>query len=442
MTKLVVREIVVFLLASLILTGIAILFRAKDEEKNAATARNEGNRIASMWDNMDAGLVESVQWYLEDGGGTSPLDKIVGQMKDIVGDGQVLDSLLRLKLLQWGTIQDVNDRTGVIQDPTDKDILSKINDPTLGQRYSVFLPRFSSFMELQILFSITELSDKLQHKQSPLPEFDSQIRSIRDEYIAMAAQEPESVTHGAFKPWEIIPYIGFAVFFLSTLVTIFSRFLARLITASHLQDLIAGQDGLNGFKLKVLPYLFAVPAFVLASLFAGTAFIQPVVMKLVVVIFVMVVASGLSFELVLKYLEQGRQEYAKPYARYLALSKRGRSKTGLFGLMKAIQIPRRGERLRQSKSILPFLLTGADYQLNDHIRRRMSVIVDSYTLAGLILSFTLWDTKPDLVNMLTGAAGSYGASVNTVYMIEAILLGILASKLLFIVSEARQFPQK
>lgn len=436
------REIVIFLLASLILAAVALAFRAREGQEDSAVAGVGITYITAMWDSLDNKFVESFILATTTNPNALPIDDHIEQMDNIVADKDVMDALLRLKLLHWSLLTDPYDhaKPQYVEDGIDLSFLEKLESQKLTTNYRTMRPKSFRYPDIKLYFSVqslyTALSSEITASDTPIQE----IISLRDEYIRLAAEDAGPVASSDFKPWEIILYIGFAVFFLATLATLCSRFLARLITASHLQDLISGRGQLAGLKLRVLPYVFAIPAFVLALLFRGLA--SNYVFGLLAVLFVTVVSGGLTFELVLRYLEQGRQEYAKPYARYLALNKRDRSRLGLLALVRSIYLPRRSESLRESKGILPFLVTGADYQLNEHIRRRMSVIVDSYILAGLILSFKLWEAKPDLVGMLTGTAGSYGASLTTLYLVEAILLGILASKLLFIFAEARQFPQR
>lgn len=461
MSKQITKELVVFLMASLILTSIFFIFRAKEHKDEEIIGNKKMEEVKEMWNDLDEQFLASSE---QDG---DFLDKHIELMEKKIDDDEVFRALLRIKLFQWimqseqyyykkhnGSADDYDDINGDAhleekdggRDELDGLILNRLFSEELRSQYRgnhESIKQWTyTFESVTRLLLYKELSQSLKEKWT-LPEAQQkEIEALRDHFISKALDGSSSRVPSSFHAWEIILYLSFAVFFLSTLVTICSWFVARLITASYLQDLISGKPRLANLKLKVLPYIFAIPAFALASLFAYTPIIEPQVIKALLVFLVMVVSGGLSFELTLKYMDQGRLEYAKPYARYLALNKRGRSKKSFLGLIKNIHIPRRGKTLRKSPGILPFLITGADYQLNEHIRRRMSVIVDSYTLAGLILSFNIFENKPDLVNMLTGAAGSYGASVNTIYMVEAILIGIFASKLLFIVSEAHQFPQR
>lgn len=436
------REILVFALASLLLMGIAWIFSRKESREDKQIIADQGESIIQIWDELDVGF-KSTYTIKSASRQSNDLDRMVGKLTDALSsDPDLAQKLLRLKLLAWINMVDpsvvVPNTVRLGTDPLDAEIISLLRSPELVGLYSQIKPRELSWASLALYIDNYEYLYDAIYSGTPA---DSDLIGARDALLGEMKGVPETASATGPKPPEILFFIGLAVFFLCTLITLLSRFIARLIAASYLQDVIAGGGTLTWFKLKILPYFFGVPAFVLASLFFGRLPGLDLV-SLVVVLFVVLVSGGLSFELVLKYLEQVRQEYARPYARYLSLYKRDRTKLGLGRLIALIFMPKRREHLRQGKGILPFVLTGADYQLSQHIRRRMSVIVDSYTVAGVILSFSLFKPKPDLVEMLKTTIGSYGVSGEIFWMIEAILLGLLLSKLLFIITESRQFPSR
>lgn len=442
LSKQISREFLVFVLASLILMGIAWIFSRKESREDQQTIAANIKEVIQIWDELDSSYISSYNMMLGTGKDKN-FDLVVGKFHEALeADPVIAKEILRLKLLSWINMVDpekiVSKPNSLASDQIDTDIMSRLSSPKLQDLYNQSKPRELSWGSIT---KYIQSYEDLFNAVSKNNEIDSDLIRVRDELLGLLQGPSGETPAAAVQPWELLFFIGLTVFFLCTLITLLSRFIARLIAASYLQDVIAGGGTFTWFKLKLLPYFFGVPAFVLASLFFGRLPGSDAA-SLLVVLLVVLVSGGLSFELVLKYLEQVRQEYARPYARYLALYKRDNKKLGWGRLIGQIFMPKRCEHLRRGTSILPFVLTGADYQLTQHIRRRMAVIVDSYTVAGVILSFSMWGSKPDLVGMLTGTIGSYGVSGEIFWMIEAILLGLLLSKLLFIISESRQFPSR
>lgn len=432
MGKLILRELLIFVLGSLILIGIGLLFANREHKEIKSQSISRRELIMNFWEEADQKLIESYRKHADilsreeiiTGSEKFPIDTLIDPFIQAVGDERISREVSRLKLKYWNSLNDNNNsQIGWVYEPN-----HYIKDSIYPITYDAIIRNIDL---------MAELSEKLRNNPR------STITDSLDIYLSTLDEtSTESGPVELKEPLEILVFVSLSIFLLTTVVTIFSRFLARWLAAAYIQDMIAGQGRAAGLRYKLLPYLLSLPAFAPAALFMRAEL--GLFAKMLLLVAIMVLAGGLSFELALKYLEQAGREYQKPYVRFLSFYKRDKSRRGAAGLLQLIFVPHRARQLKSSGSMLPFVLTGTDYQLLPHVRRRMCVVVDSYALAGIVLGFAFWDklNKPDLVQMLSETTRSYGASQSLLWMAEAILLGLFVAKLVFILSEARQLSQE
>ncbi len=430
--KLILHEILIFILGSVVLIGIGMLFRNREQLGGLAQSGVMHDKIMTFWDEADQALIESYQLNKEilqsgeglSGGEVFPIDQLALRFIEDIGNEEISRDVSRLKLDYWNSMEaDVQQDT----DDPNRTIKKYVKASIYPLRYDDIVLNAELMEELTIRLSDSPYSPNMDSLKT---------------YIDGLNQPGTASSPVQFKDLEILIFISLSIILLTTLVTILSRFIARWLAASYLQDMIRGQGRDTGLRYKLLPYLLSLPAFAPAALFMRVE--MGLLPKFLLVLVIMVLAGGLSFELTLKYLELGGREYQKPYVRFLSFYKRDKSRRGPLELLRLIFMPHRSRQLKSSGSVLPFVLTGTDYHLMPHVRRRMCVVVDSYALAGIVLGFTFWDAldKPDLVQMLSETTRSYGASVSLLWMAEAILLGLFVAKIVFILLESRQFTQE
>lgn len=455
----VLRELAIFALASLLLLGLGQVFNSRHEKEMEDATSATAAKVDSFWVQADAELASSRRKHIElsDQGynfldyKNYPLDELANRFRASIQNDDLANAVLRLKLFEWMLICDEDYRASnkTVADATDSLITESLHtiDQQMLNIYRSAIPGQMQYTDvLDNIGSIDSVVSKISNLGSGTSSLSineqSALDTIRHQLVKDLTSASEGSQPAGTSPWEVVVFVAVSVFIFSAIVTMSSRFLARLVTALYLQDLLLDREQTAVLKLRLLPYLFSIPAFVFATLLYGTPLISAAIAKLVFVLAILVLAGGLSFELALKYLDQGRHEFSKPYARYLALNKPRPRKLGWGELLGAIFMPRRQQALKNSDSILPYIITGADYQLLEHVRRRMTVTVDSYALAGVLLSFKLWPPRPDLVSVLQEIIGTWGSTGLLLYTVEAVLLGLLLSKLLFIITEFRQFPTR
>ncbi|MCB5252866.1 MAG: hypothetical protein PHV91_01220 [Bacteroidales bacterium] len=280
--------------------------------------------------------------------------------------------------------------------------------------------------------------------ESSLPDAKESISRLTEDLIlqlkALDLNEASEVFHAmdflkidkeVSNPTKMMLSVAFSVMMFSVIALLISIILSRRVALVYTY-LQGREDNASSISLKLLtfvPYLFIVPTFIIAAIIPGSWFRAPI-LKFILLIFVMVVSGGVSFELLLKYFDESRKEYDKPYIKFLKMLK-GQQSNRLSEHLHDAGILIRKDNVVQSQSLSPYVLRSCDFRLLPFARRRMGSLVDTYAIAGLVLSYRFWGDSEysDVSSALQESAISYGMSIEYVWLLVAIIVGLFAARI-------------
>jgi hypothetical protein len=231
--------------------------------------------------------------------------------------------------------------------------------------------------------------------------------------------------------------VALSVTVFAVLAMLISIILSRRIALIYIY--LQGREGqLSNIYMSLLtwvPYLFIIPTFIVAAMIPGGWFRAPF-LKFLLLVFVMVISGGISFELLQKYFDESRKEFDKPYIKFLQMLK-GNPKYRLCDHLNDAGILISKEKVVRSKTLSPFVIRSCDFRLLSFARRRMGSLVDTYAIAGLVLSYRFWgDTEfSDVSSALQDSATNYGMSVQFVWLLAAIMVGLFVARIIVLAFE-------
>lgn len=248
-------------------------------------------------------------------------------------------------------------------------------------------------------------------------------------------------------PLRMMVSVAFSVMIFSVIALLISMLLTRRLGIVYMYYLSKPEKtGRFGLRLAAcLPYLFIVPTFVVAAIIEIILEGQlgAPVLTFMLLILVMVISGGISFEILHKYFDEGRKEADKPYIKFLKMLKRD----GDYGLSKhlsAAGLLNRRKNVVESRVLSPYILRACDFRLLPFARRRIGSLVDTYAIAGLILSYRFWgdSENSDVISALQETATSYGMNIDYIWLLAAIMIGLFMARVVFLGFESLLLGEK